>query len=126
MKCFDLRLAALFLGALGVGSSTQAQSAPQTQPSGGTPAASVVVVATADAFWSADQYAKTAGYVSDVKHDIGDHVSKGDLLAVIYVPELEKNLVQAKAGLAARQQMKKAADATVAQANQALAVAKSQ
>ena len=125
MRCSDLRVAALVLAGLGLASLTKAQSAPSTQPSGGA-GASVVAVATVDALWSADQYAKTAGYISDVKHDIGDQVSKGDLLAIIYVPELEKNLIQARAGLAAKQQMKKAADAAVAQANQALAVAKSQ
>jgi|SRR5579884_2269310 len=98
-----------------------AEPAPQTQPSG-----SVVVIATVDAFWSADQYAKTAGYVSEVKHDLGDHVTKGEVLAVLHVPELEKNLTQARANLAAKQQMRKAADAAVAQAQQALAVARSQ
>lgn len=105
--------------------SVQGVATPQTQPSAGAPA-SVVVLATVDAFWSADQYAKTAGYVSEVKHDIGDRVKKGEVLAVLHVPELEKNLVQAKAGFAARQQMTKAADAAVLQAQQALAVAKSQ
>ncbi|HXE53978.1 MAG TPA: efflux RND transporter periplasmic adaptor subunit [Tepidisphaeraceae bacterium] len=100
-----------------------AQSSPaQTQPS----ANSVVVIATVDAYWAADQYAKTSGYVTDVKHDIGDRVKKGDVLAVLHVPELEKNLVQARATLVARQKMKTAADAAVAQAQQALAVAKSQ
>src|SRR5205807_72938 len=87
---------------------------------------SVVVIASVEAFWSADQYAKTAGYVSEVKHDMGDRVKKGEVLAVLHVPELDKNLIQAKAGLAARQQMKMAADAAVAQAQQALAVARSQ
>ncbi|HSZ56578.1 MAG TPA: efflux RND transporter periplasmic adaptor subunit [Tepidisphaeraceae bacterium] len=105
--------------------SAQSVPPPQTQPAATAPG-SVVVLATVDAFWSADQYAKTAGYISEVKHDIGDRVKKGDLLAVLYVPELEKNLVQAKATLAARQQMKKAADAAVAQTQQALAVTRSQ
>ena len=97
-------------------------TSPQTQPSDST----VTAIATVEAFWSSEQYAKTSGYVSEVKHDMGDHVKKGDVLAVLRVPELEKNLVQAKAGLTARQQMKKAADAVVAQAQQALAVARSQ
>lgn len=134
MRSSDFRILAALLIAVGyLSSAAQAQSAPsvpsapppQTQPSGAAPG-SVVVIATVEAFWSADQYAKTAGYVSDVKHDIGDRVKKGDVLAILYVPELEKNLVQAKAGLEARKQTRKAAEAAVAQAQQALAVTKSQ
>ena len=94
-----------------------------TQPSSSD---SVVVIASIEAFWSADQYAKTAGYVSDVKHDIGDHVKKGDVLAVLHVPELEKSLVQAKAALVSKQRMEKSAEAAVAQARQMLSVARSQ
>jgi multidrug resistance efflux pump len=130
MKSFDARTIATLLITVaclsptgGAQSPSSAQKTPQTQPSA---PGSVVVLATVNAFWSADQYAKTAGYVSDVKHDIGDRVKKGEELAVLSVPELEKNLVQAKAGLAARQQMRKAADAAVVQAQQALAVTKSQ
>ena len=134
----DLTLvAALLLALAGPSPAAPAQQAasqstatPQTQPSGappsGTAPQSVTVIATVEAFWSADQYAKTAGYVSDVKHDMGDRVKKGEVLAILYVPELEKNLVQAKASLEARRQMKKAADAAVRQAQQALSVAKGQ
>ena len=126
MRLSDATIIAVLLIAIaGPSAPARAQSAPRTQPSGAAPE-SVVVLATVDAFWSADQYAKTAGYVSDVKHDIGDRVKKGEVLAILHVPELEKNLVQAKAGVAARQQMRKAADAAVAQAQEALAVSKSQ
>jgi multidrug resistance efflux pump len=134
MRTSDFRIIGAMLAAIaGLSSAVRAQSAPslpgtapsQTQAAGTGPG-SVVVLASIDAFWSADQYAKTAGYVSDVKHDIGDHVKKGEVLATLHVPELEKNLVQAKAGLSARQQMKKAADAAIVQTQQALAVARSQ
>ena len=128
MRLFHTRIIrAVLLAVAGFSPAAQSQSksSPQTQPAGAA-AESVVVLATVDAFWSADQYAKTAGYISDVKHDIGDRVKKGEVLAILYVPELEKNLVQAKAGLAARQQMQKASDAAVAQSQQALAVARSQ
>lgn len=95
-------------------------------PSAATALQTVSAPATVSAFWSTDLNAKTSGYVSEVKADIGDRVNKGQVLALLYVPELEKNLVQAKATLAAKQQMKKAADAAVAQAQQVLAVARSQ
>jgi multidrug resistance efflux pump len=107
---------------LALAGAARGQSAPQTQPADST----VTTIATVEAFWSSEQYAKTSGYVSEVKHDMGDRVKKGDVLAVLHVPELDKNLIQAKAGVAARQQMKTAADAAVAQAQQALAVARSQ
>ena len=97
----------------------------QTQPAT-APAAEVSVVATVEAFWSADQYAKTSGYVSEVKHDIGDRVKKGDVLAILYVPELEKSLLQAEATLAARVQVQKASEAAVEQSRQALAVTEGQ
>jgi multidrug resistance efflux pump len=123
MKSLTTIVGVLLTAAAALPASAQVRAAPQTQPSApGT----VVVIASVEAFWSADQYAKTAGYVAEVKHDLGDHVAKGELLAVLHVPELEKNLVQAKATLIAKQQMRKAAEAAVAQARQALAVAKSQ
>lgn len=136
MRLVDSRIATfLFLVATSAGAVAQAQSqsagptgdvAPaQTRSSTSAPP-SIVVIAGVEAFWSADLNAKTAGYVTEVKADIGDHVTKGQVLAVLHVPELEKNLVQAKAGLAARRQMKKAADAAVVQAQQALSVAQSQ
>jgi HlyD family secretion protein len=37
-------------------------------------------------------YAKIAGYVQKVNVDIGDHVHKGDLLAELWVPEMEQDL----------------------------------
>src|SRR5258706_6835735 len=82
--------------------------------------------ATIEAFWSADLNAKTSGYVTDVKADLGDHVKTGDVMALLAVPELEKNLAQVKATLAARKQMLRAADAIVVQSRQALAVSQKQ
>jgi multidrug efflux pump subunit AcrA (membrane-fusion protein) len=106
-----------------VATSTARAQTPATSPAAPP---TVAVPATIEAFWSADLYAKTSGYVADVKADIGDHVKKGDLLAVLRVPELDKNLLQANATLAARKQMLRAAEAATAQAKQALAVAKQQ
>jgi RND family efflux transporter MFP subunit len=59
--------------------------------------------ATLEAFEEADLFAKVSGYLSDVRVDIGDHVKAGQVLAVIDVPEMEKELAEAKAQLETRQ-----------------------
>jgi membrane fusion protein (multidrug efflux system) len=48
-----------------------------------------------------DLYAKVQGYVQDMKVDIGDHVHKGQTLAIIEAPEVNTQVVQAEAALAA-------------------------
>lgn len=48
-------------------------------------------------------YARTNGYLKRWTHDIGDHVHKGDLLALIDTPEVDQDLAQA---LAAQEQIK--------------------
>src|SRR5207302_9411242 len=79
-----------------------------------------------EAFWSADLYAKTSGYVADIKADIGDRVTKGQVLAVIDVPELAKELAAARATVAAKQEMARAAEAAMKQAEVAREVARRQ
>jgi RND family efflux transporter MFP subunit len=59
--------------------------------------------ATLEAFEETDLFAKISGYLSDVRVDIGDHVKTGQVLAVIYTPEMEKELAEAKAQLASKQ-----------------------
>ncbi len=66
-------------------------------------------------------YAKIAGYIQDIKVDRGSIVKKGDLLAKLWVPEMESNLraqearvVQAEADLEQAKQAIVAARATVA------------
>ena len=51
-------------------------------------------------FTVAPIYARTTGYVKAWYHDIGSHVRKGELLAVIETPELDQQLSQAQADLA--------------------------
>jgi RND family efflux transporter MFP subunit len=55
--------------------------------------------ATLEAFEEADLFAKVSGYLSDVRVDIGDHVTAGQVLAVIDVPEMKQELAQAEAQL---------------------------
>ena len=53
-------------------------------------------------FQEIDVYAKEAGYVKELNVDYGSHVRKGDVMAVLEVPELEAELVQDKAAIKAR------------------------
>jgi multidrug efflux pump subunit AcrA (membrane-fusion protein) len=93
-------------------SSAQTQSAPGAVPKQSAPAtplptterddqnpqfATVVVPATIQAFFATDLYAKAYGYVSQINNDIGDHVKKGQVLAVIEEPELEAQFDKAQA-----------------------------
>ena len=50
-----------------------------------------------------DVMAKVAGYVKNIRVDIGDHVRQGDLLATLEVPELQDEMAKANAGVAAAQ-----------------------
>jgi len=63
----------------------------------------IVLPGNMQAFTLAPIYARTTGYVKGWYHDIGSHVSKGELLAVIETPELDQQLAQAKADLATAQ-----------------------
>jgi RND family efflux transporter MFP subunit len=63
----------------------------------------IVLPGNMQAFTLAPIYARTTGYVKAWYHDIGSHVSKGQLLAVIETPELDQQLAQAKADLATAQ-----------------------
>jgi RND family efflux transporter MFP subunit len=55
--------------------------------------------ATLEAFEQTDLFAKVSGYLSDVRADIGDHVKAGQVLSVIDIPEMGKELAEAKAQL---------------------------
>jgi RND family efflux transporter MFP subunit len=63
----------------------------------------IVLPGNMQAFTLAPIYARTTGYVKVWYHDIGSHVRKGDLLAIIETPELDQQLEQAKADLATAQ-----------------------
>lgn len=63
----------------------------------------IVIPGNIQAFTLAPIYARTTGYVKAWYRDIGSHVSKGELLAVIETPELDQQLAQARADLATTQ-----------------------
>jgi RND family efflux transporter MFP subunit len=60
----------------------------------------VSLPATTTAFEAATIFARTSGYIEKRSVDIGDRVKAGDLLAEITAPELDHQIVQAKATLA--------------------------
>jgi RND family efflux transporter MFP subunit len=47
-----------------------------------------------------DVMAKIAGYVKDIRVDIGDRVQQGQVLATLEVPEIQDEMAKAKAGVA--------------------------
>lgn len=53
-----------------------------------------------EAFARAPIYARVSGYLKSWKADIGTHVEAGQLLAVIATPDLDQQLLQARADLA--------------------------
>ena len=58
--------------------------------------------ATLEAFEEADLYAKVSGYLSQVTVDIGDRITAGQVLAVVDIPELSKELAEMEAQLDSR------------------------
>jgi RND family efflux transporter MFP subunit len=77
---------------------------------------SVILPATTAAFAQADIYARATGYIGKRNVDIGDHVTQGELLAQLAVPEQDDQISQNEA---TRNQFQSALDQ--AQANLRLA-----
>ena len=63
------------------------------------PLTPIEVPSTIQAFFVTDLYAKNAGYVSQINSDIGDHVKKGQVLAIIEDPELQAQFEKAQAAV---------------------------
>ncbi len=85
---------------------TDANAAPPVslaQPAFEKDAREIVLPGNMQAFTLAPIYARATGYVKSWSYDIGSHVHKGDLLAVIETPELDQQLAQATADLATAQ-----------------------
>src|SRR4051794_37228062 len=110
------KLASALLLAMAVGVYPAVTRAADAPPATTQSSQTVDVPATIEAFEQADLYAKTAGYVTDVKADIGDHVKAGQVLSVIDNPELASELGAAQAGRRAKEQLVVAAKAAVEQA----------
>ena len=73
-----------------------------------------------------DLFAKVSGYVSMIKLDIGDSVSKGDALVTISVPEMQDELRQMEAVLEAKLAKVRALEAKASQAQRMVDIAQAQ
>lgn len=69
-------------------------------PQIGKPSAEIVLPGNMYAYTDSPIYARTDGYLEKWYFDIGAHVRKGQLLAVISSPEVDKQALQAQADLA--------------------------
>jgi RND family efflux transporter MFP subunit len=81
---------------------------PQLGPSEGE----LVLPGNVSAFYKGSIYARVNGYVKDWYEDIGAHVKKGQVLAVIDSPDLDQQLAQARADLVRAQANRQLADVT--------------
>src|SRR3989441_819155 len=68
-------------------------------PREGAPTKEIVLPGNTQAFSDAPIYARTSGYLKRWYFDIGAHVQKGQLLAEIETPEIDQQLLQARADL---------------------------
>ena len=68
-------------------------------PREGAPTQEIVLPGNTQAFSDAPIYARTNGYLKHWYFDIGAHVEKGQLLAEIETPEVDQQLLQARAEL---------------------------
>ncbi|MGJ0507683.1 MAG: efflux RND transporter periplasmic adaptor subunit [Methylocystis sp.] len=63
------------------------------------PFAAVTLPATIQAFFATDLYAKNSGFISQINNDLGDHVKKGQVLALIDDPELKAQFDKVQASV---------------------------
>jgi RND family efflux transporter MFP subunit len=73
------------------------------KPKMGQPTQELVLPGNLQPYTDSSIYARTNGYLKKWYFDIGAHVKKGQLLAVIESPEVDQQLAQAKADLATAQ-----------------------
>src|SRR5258707_6500747 len=83
-------------------------------PKDGAPLEELALPGNTQAFSDTPIFARTNGYLKRWFFDIGAHVKRGDLLAEIETPEIDKQLQQARAELATAQANHHLADTTAA------------
>jgi len=83
-------------------------------PKDGAPVEELILPGNTQAFSDTPIFARTSGYLKRWYFDIGAHVKRGDLLAEIETPEIDKQLQQARAELETAQANHHLADTTAA------------
>src|SRR5207253_4231660 len=86
---------------------------------------SVQELASVEAYFTADLYARVAGPVKYIYKDIGDRVTKGEVLAEIDVPDRVHEVAEKETVISQRQKDLKLAEASVRLAHAAVAQAQS-
>ncbi len=89
-------------------------------PKHGAPAQEIALPGNIQAFRDAPIYSRTSGYLKHWYVDIGGHVRRGQLLAVVESPEVDQQLQQGRADLATAQSNLQLALATSSRYNNLL------
>ena len=84
------------------------------RPKDGAPLEELILPGNTQAFSDTPIFARTSGYLRRWYFDIGAHVKRGDLLAEIETPEIDKQLQQARADLETAQANHHLAETTAA------------
>lgn len=70
-----------------------------TRPAERSPDARLALPGTVQSLLETQVHARASGYVRSFSHDLGERVRKGELLAVIEIPEIDRQLQEAQANL---------------------------
>jgi RND family efflux transporter MFP subunit len=104
---------------LATGNTVRAETAQMAVPSvsvispqRSAPSQEIVLPGNVQPFISSPIYSRTNGYVKNWYADIGAHVRKGQLLAVIETPEVDQQLLQSRSNQATAQANLKLAEIT--------------
>ena len=116
MAAMAVALIVIGVLAIEISSRLKAQSALRTataqmatpfvsvvMPKQAAPGQDIVLPGNIQPYISSPIYARTDGYLTKWYFDIGAHVKKGDLLAIIQTPEVDEQLAQAQSTLATAQ-----------------------
>ena len=99
------------------------QSVPYAVVAPATMTNDLVLSAEFRPYQDVDVMAKVAGYIKNIRVDIGDHVRQGDLLATLEVPELQDEMAKASAGVVGAEANIASAQAAVRRAQAAATIA---